>query len=197
MKRDHAHAHAHAQEAGHEEGPGGGVRDGAIKGLLKRALRAVYLWELGTRRRLLRARGQERYVLSGSCESCAKCCEEPTLLAHPWVVRFTLLRWLFLTWQRRVNGFVFTRQEPESDAFVFSCSHFDASTRRCDSYATRPGICWDYPRYQLDQPWPELFDECGYRALAKNAHSLASAIDQTPLSPDERERLKRKLHVLK
>jgi MYXO-CTERM domain-containing protein len=35
------------------------------------------------------------------------------------------------------------------------------------------------------------------RAVAKNADALASAIDGTALTPDERERLKRRLHVLK
>ena len=173
------------------------MRDGVLKGLVKRVARAVYLLEMGARRRALLARGKALYTLSGECRSCAKCCEEPTLLAHPWIVRSAWLRWLFLAWQRHVNGFELVRQEQETGAFVFSCTHFDRHTRRCDSYATRPGMCLDYPRYQLDQPWPELFEECGYRAVAKNADALARAIDGTGLAPDERERLKRRLHVLK
>ena len=173
------------------------MRDGVLKGLVKRVARAIYLFEVRLRRGAASVRGQGQYTLSGECRSCARCCEEPTLLAHPWIVRSAVLRWLLLAWQRRINGFVLERQEPETGAFVFSCTHFDRETRRCDSYATRPGMCWDYPRYQLDQPWPELFDECGYRAVAKNAHALAAAIDGTKLAPEERERLKRRLHVLK
>jgi Fe-S-cluster containining protein len=171
--------------------------DGPLRRLIKAITRTLFLLERRTYRAYLRARGEERYVLGGECRSCAKCCEQPTLPLHPLIWYAPPLRTLFVMWQWYVNRFEYVRTDKDAHAFVFRCAHFDRDTRRCDSYESRPGICRDYPRFLLEQPWPELFEECGHRAVSKNADRLARALDQANLSPEQREKLKRRLHVLK
>lgn len=145
--------------------------------------------ELGLRRRLR----PPPWRLGGTCGSCAACCERPTIRVGPWTRRFPPLRRTFLTWQRVVNGFLLVA---EGEAhFVFRCTHFEPVTRRCDSYATRPHLCRDYPRALLDQPWPELFDRCGYRAIAPNAEGLAAEVDKLPLDEAAKADLRKKLRV--
>jgi Fe-S-cluster containining protein len=173
------------------------MRDGLGRRVIKKTLRAIYLAEVGVRRAYVRARGRSDYDLAGDCKSCARCCEAPTFTLPLLVFWVAPLRWLFIRWQWLINRFELVRSDAESSSLIFRCAHFDAATRRCDSYDSRPGVCWDYPRHQLDQPWPELFDECGYRAVSRRADKLASALDAADLSPEQRERLKRRLHVLK
>jgi uncharacterized protein len=67
--------------------------------------------------------------------------------------------------------------------------------RLCDSYETRPGLCRDYPRALLDQPVPEFLPGCGYRATAPGARRLLTVLDQQPLTAEQRDRLKRGLHL--
>lgn len=109
--------------------------------------------------------------------------------------RVPLLRRAFLAWQRRVNGFTLVEADEETRAFAFRCAHFDWKTRRCDSYASRPFMCRDYPRALLDQPWPDLFPECGFRPLAPNAEAMRAALGRTTLSPEKLAELERKLFL--
>ena len=87
------------------------------------------------------------------------------------------MRELFLGWQRVVNGFELIEVDEEEALFVFRCTHFDWRTRKCGSYASRPFMCRDYPRALLDQPWPVLFDACGFRPIARNADQMRAALD--------------------
>lgn len=105
------------------------------------------------------------------------------------------LRATWLWWQRSVNGFALVRADRETRSFVFDCTHFDRTTRRCDSYGSRPGICRDYPRALLDQPWPELFDDCGFRARAVDADRQRAVLEQSGLPPDQVEALARKMKL--
>jgi len=105
------------------------------------------------------------------------------------------VRRLFLWWQRRVNGFLPVRAEEEGWTFVFRCTHFDHATRSCDSYASRPGMCRDYPRLLLWQANPELLPRCGYRASPPNAEGLRAALSRLPLTPEQREKLRRGLRL--
>jgi len=59
--------------------------------------------------------------------------------------------------------------------FVFRCTHFDPATRSCDSYASRPGMCRDYPRNLTYSALPEFLPECGYSAVYKKGEQLRSA----------------------
>jgi uncharacterized protein len=171
--------------------------DGPLRKVLKKLLRALYLWELRVRRARLRALRQDTYRLAGSCAGCARCCEEPSITLSALVWYLVPLRKLLVLYQWHMNRFELVRSEPQARLLAFRCAHFDVNTRLCDSYDSRPGVCMDYPRYQLDQAWPELFDECGYRAVARGAEGLSEALDRTGLTVEERERLKRRLHVLK
>ncbi len=78
---------------------------------------------------------------------------------------------------------------------MFRCTHFDWETRRCDSYASRPFMCRDYPRVLLDQAWPELFEGCGHGLRDTHGSGLAAALEDTDLPPEELAELKRKLRI--
>ncbi len=104
-------------------------------------------------------------------------------------------RWAFLAWQRHVNGFELVETRNAERTFVFRCHHFDAQTRSCDSYATRPFFCRDYPVNLLDQPNPEFLSGCGYRPIARNAAALQIALAKQDLTPEQRHALARDLHL--
>jgi Fe-S-cluster containining protein len=150
------------------------------------------LWADRSRRAAL---GERPYRLGGTCQRCAACCEAPAVRVHALVWLAPLLRRSFLWWQEKVNGFVLVEARRRERTFVFRCTHFDPATRSCDSYASRPGMCRDYPRALLYQASPELLPGCGYRPLARNAVALKRALDARPLSAEQRERLARQLYL--
>lgn len=168
-----------------------------MRAAIKAVARVFYFLEVWLGRAWLRQRGEIRYELLGECQRCARCCEEPSLRLNPLLFHLKPLRNAVIWWQWYVNRFAAKRSDFETCVITFKCHHFDWRTRRCDSYDTRPGLCRDYPRFLMEQPWPELHDDCGYRALDRNAARLAAALDGVEMSEEERERLKRKLHVLK
>src|SRR5262245_52010994 len=172
------------------------MKDGPLRAGLKRVALAHFYLNVGLARWLRRKRhGEPPYALGGACGGCAACCEAPAIRAAAPVWYLRSLRRVFLWWQERVNGFVLVRATPGSRVFVFRCTHFDTATRRCDSYATRPGMCRDYPRALLEQPRPEFLPGCGYRARAPRAEHFLRVLDQQPLSDEQREKLKRDLHL--
>jgi Fe-S-cluster containining protein len=171
------------------------VKDGPLRAALKRVARAHFDLNLGLTRRLRRRRGGPLYALGGTCGGCAACCEAPAIRASAPVWYLRSLRWLFLRWQERVNGFVLADARPGTRLFVFRCTHFDPRTRRCDSYATRPGMCRDYPRGLLDQPSPELFPGCGYRAVARDRERWERVLAGRPLSAEQMRKIRRGLHL--
>jgi len=171
------------------------MRDGALRKTVKTAARFVFflnLWADRARRRALRERS---YRLGGACQRCAACCEAPAIRVHAFVWLAPLLRRSFLWWQERVNGFVLVEARRRERSFVFRCTHFDRETRSCDSYASRPGMCRDYPRALLHQTSPELLPGCGYRPIARNAAELRRALAARPLSDEQRARLARELFL--
>jgi Fe-S-cluster containining protein len=171
------------------------VRDGPLLSTLKTLVRWAWTVEYGLRRAVRRRFGPKGYALAGRCGGCARCCEQPTIRAGLVTWYFPLLRAAFLAWQRRVNGFELVEADPDARLFLFRCTHFDWVTRRCDSYASRPFMCRDYPRGLLEQPWPELFPGCGYRPLARDADGLREALARTDLPPEKRAELERKLYL--
>jgi Fe-S-cluster containining protein len=170
------------------------VRDGMIDGIAKSLLKRLVAWlwrvELAVGRRL----APRRWELSGSCNGCGACCVEPSICVGVLTWRLPTLRRLFLFWQRHVNGFELLRVERETRTFVFRCAHYQADTRRCDSYRRRPAMCRDYPRVHLDSAWPDLFDGCGYSVRSLNA-GLREQIDATGLSAESKAELKKKLRL--
>jgi hypothetical protein len=171
------------------------MRDGPLRRVVKRLARWHYEANLGVHRRSRRLRGERPFVLGGACRRCAACCEAPAIVVGRLTRSLRSARWLFLAWQRRVNGFELVDERARSRTFVFRCTHFDRETRSCDSYASRPGMCRDYPRLLLWQPDPELLPGCGYRAVAANAAGLQEALAPLDLSPQQQEALRRGLRL--
>lgn len=171
------------------------MRDGAVRAAIKRFARFRYEIDLGVTRRIRARKAPPRYKLTGACNGCGRCCEQPTIQVSRWTLRFPMLRALVLVWHRWVNGFAFVREERAQGLLVFRCTHYDRATKLCDSYETRPGMCRDYPRPLLDAAVPEFFAECGYAAVDTQAASLREALDKVQLDPTRREELYRKLKI--
>jgi hypothetical protein len=171
------------------------MRDGRWRRALKALARARYALDLRATRAIRRARGERPYLLGGECRRCARCCEAPGIQVGRLTWHLPLLRRAFLSWQRLVNGFELTGRDRAARVFIFRCSHFDPATRSCDSYESRPGLCRDYPRALLWQPGPEMLPGCGYRPVVWNARGLAQALEAAPLSPEQRRKLSKGLHL--
>jgi len=171
------------------------MRDGSVRRALKAVARGCFAVDHAVARLLRRARGERVYRLAGRCRRSGCCCEAPSVRAAPWVWYLPTLRRVFLWWQRVVNGFALVATDVATRVFVFRCGHFDAVSRECDSYASRPGMCRDYPRVLLAQANPDLFPDCGYRLVAPNAEALRRALDGRGLTPEQMERLRRELHL--
>ncbi len=171
------------------------MRDGLALRALKRVLLCRYLVDLTLHRAVARRRGERPWKLEGRCQRAAQCCEAPAIDAGLLTWTLPLARRLFLAWQRRVNGFDLTRVDTDAGLFIFRCRHFDWTSRSCDSYSSRPGICRDYPRGLLWQANPQLFPRCGYRVRPPNAAGLRSAIDALDVTPQQKEKLRRGLRL--
>ena len=169
------------------------MRDGPLRIAVKFVVRMILTAEMGVRRIPLQRKS--KWKLGGNCGGCAKCCEAPTLRTGVFVARFPTLRKLFTAWQRVVNGWELVHVDRPSRLFIFSCTHFDPETRKCDSYGSRPLACRDYPRALLQQPWPELFDGCGFRAVASDGDARLRELRATGLSPAQIEDVARRLRL--
>lgn len=165
--------------------------DGPLRRALKALVRGLWSVELGVRRRLT----PSRYRLGGACGGCARCCDRPTIRVGRVTWHLRSVRAVVVAWQRIVNGWVLVEADRKTRTLQFRCTHLDPATRRCDSYASRPFVCRDYPRALLDQPWPELFPECGFRPVVRDPAGLRAALDATDLSEEERARLARRLFL--
>lgn len=169
------------------------VKDDPARFLLKRMALVLFHANRWPQRLWERWRGQATYRLGGACQGCGLCCERPAIRVNAlfWHVRW--LRRAFLAWQAHVNRFHLVVVERAARLFIFRCEHFDAVARRCDSYASRPGMCRDYPRGLLRQAWPEFLPGCGYRPVLRRAASMRRALQGRDLSDEQRARLERDL----
>jgi len=171
------------------------MRDGAVRREIKRAALVCFLVSLRLSRWQRRIDGAIPYDLGGSCQGCGTCCEAPAIRVGRATWYLPTLRRLFLWWHRTVNGFTLQSANGPERTFVFACSHFDWTLRRCDSYESRPGMCRDYPRALLDQPTPRLFANCGYRALAMNRGELVRILEGQDLGAEPLAKLKKGLYL--
>ncbi|MGH9333386.1 MAG: YkgJ family cysteine cluster protein [Vicinamibacteria bacterium] len=162
---------------------------------MKRVALSVYDLRLAIHRNRARANGDIRYELGGACILCARCCEAPGIQVGFVTWHFPLIRRVFLQWHRRVNGFELVEKNRRDRAFIFRCAHFDPETRRCDSYHSRPGMCRDYPRAHLEQANPELFEGCGFRAVAHGREVLLQILEEKSLTVDQKAKLKTELYL--
>lgn len=171
------------------------MKDGPGRRFVKRLALWNFYANVGLHRLWQRWKRQDHYRLAGDCRLCAKCCEAPAIQVGWMTWNLRPVRRLFLAWQKHVNGFDLTGREPLSQAFVFRCQHFDWTTRQCDSYDSRPGMCRDYPRLLLEQPRPEFLPACGYRAVWRKADSFARALEAAQVGAETMERLKQELYL--
>lgn len=168
------------------------MKDGLTRRFIKRIALLRYAVDLGITRRL---RGPSHFDLRGACQGCGRCCETPSIPVRPLFFRLRITRWCILTWHHVVNGFEYLDEDRKSHVFVFRCTHFDPTTRRCDSYESRPGLCRDYPRNLLYSSDPDLFSECGFYAVHRNADRFRDALDRLDLPPEKLAELQDKLHL--
>lgn len=171
------------------------MRDGPARRTIKAFALGVYNVRLALHRSQKRASGDIPYELGGACVLCAKCCEAPGIQLGRVLWYFPLLQRAFLLWHRHVNGFEMVEKSRADRGFIFRCTHFDPKTRRCDSYHSRPGMCRDYPRALLEQANPELFEGCGFKPVARDRVQLLRALEEQPLSDEQRARLRRDLYL--
>lgn len=169
------------------------MRDGPIRSALKALTRWVKTIDLVVTRWL--GRRSRRYRLSGTCNGCGRCCERPSIAVGRVTWFFPTARRLFLWWQRVINGFELVEADSRVRVFVFRCTHFDPSTKQCDSYASRPLMCRDYPAVLLDAAVPRLFDECSYRVHDTRAAGLRAALRAAGLEGDKLAEVEKKLFL--
>jgi Fe-S-cluster containining protein len=171
------------------------MRDAPLRRAVKAVALACFTVDVAFARGWRRLRGPRAHGLGGTCGRCARCCEAPAIRVGRLTWYLPSLRALFLGWHRVVNGFELVARDPRQRTFTFRCTHFDAATRLCDSYATRPGMCRDYPRVLLEQPFPEMLPGCGYRPVAPGAETLLRELRRLPLTPEQDAKLRRELHL--
>lgn len=163
--------------------------------MLKALARWVGGFELWLRRKWLAKRGEPRYRLTGTCNGCGRCCEAPSIQVDRLTWHLRSARLLFLWWQWQVNGFRLTGVDPRLRLFVFSCTHYDPQTKRCDSYESRPLMCRDYPVNLTYDALPSLFDECSHGIVDRKAEGLRQALIDAGVKGPQLEALEKKLYL--
>jgi len=166
-----------------------------VRSAIKALALGVYNARLALHRVHRRANDDIPYELGGACVLCAKCCEAPGIQVGLLTWYLPLLQRAFLLWHRQVNGFEMVEKSRADRGFIFRCTHFDPTTRRCDSYNSRPGMCRDYPRALLEQANPELFEGCGFKPVATDRVRLLRSLEEQPLSDEQRARLRKELYL--
>lgn len=171
------------------------MRDGIIRRAVKLAARCVYglgAWIYDGGNRIV---FKPQYELGGACARTGQCCVRPRIKVGYLTQKFVLYRRLWLWWQRVVNGFIFDGEEDGGRLHAFICTHYDAETRSCDSYDSRPGMCRHYPRLLLNQVEPNFHPGCGYRAVNVYADQLKAKLKQLRLDEEKVRKLEKDLHV--
>ena len=167
------------------------MKDGILKKCVKLLALIRYRFDLGITRIILRLKGEPGYDMQGECCSCGSCCETPMIRCMAPVFYLKSLRWLFLTWQNKVNGFELIREDRIKRTFVFKCTHFDSVTKQCDAYSSRPGMCRDYPKNILYNTPPNFLPKCTFSAIAKNADQINDSLEKLDLPPEKLEKIKK------
>jgi Fe-S-cluster containining protein len=171
------------------------MHDGFIRKSIKYVARIRYTTDLKLTRWLKSSGRKNLYRLAGSCLQCGKCCETPMIRIFPLFFYLKSLRWAINTWQRMANGFEFVDENRRDKCLIFRCTHLDPTTKHCDAYQSRPGICRDYPLNQLDAPVPVFLEGCGYRAVLRNAEKFDAALDTLDLPAETLQKLKHDLQL--
>jgi len=171
------------------------MQDGFLRKSIKFVTRIRYTTDLKLTRMIKTARSKQLYRLEGSCLQCGKCCETPMIRILPLFFYLKSLRWAIIRWQRNINGFEFIAENRKEKCLIFRCTHLDPITKHCDAYSSRPGMCRDYPRNQLDSPVPVFFDGCGFQAVLRNAEKFEATLETLDLPPETLQKLKHDLQL--
>ena len=172
------------------------MKDGPLKSAIKLAARSRYMADLKVTRWIKSFSGEPYFRLTGTCNRCGQCCQTPVIPVYPLLFYLPIFKQMVVAWHRVVNGFVLIKEERQEGLLVFECTHWDNASKQCDSYASRPGMCRDYPGNLVYAADPDLFDTCGYRVVLKNADRMARALEEADLSPETLQKLKANLHVI-
>ena len=170
------------------------MKDGVVRRGVKRVALCFFTIDLFLMRRVF-LRGQRLYELKGSCSACGACCETPSVRVSRFVWSFSLLGGLVLWWYHAVYGFRLLERDASQRAFIFRCTHFQPDAGSCDSYASRPGMCRDYPRMLLYQPSPELFESCTHRPVYRHSDRFLAALDGKSIDDEKLSEVKEKLKL--
>jgi len=171
------------------------MRDGPVRRTVKLLARICFRLDSCATRAVLWTRGGSFFNLQGACNHCGRCCETPAFQVHSLLFHVPVLRRLLLLWHERVNGFRYMDQDRADHTLIFRCTHWDNRSRRCDSYASRPGMCRDYPKALLSSVRPEFFDTCSYWPILKRADSLNERLADLDLPPETLRELQRRLFL--
>jgi len=163
--------------------------------VVKWVARGVRRVDLFITRRVLALKGEPRYRLTGTCNGCGRCCEHPTVALGRVAWHLKSLRRLHVWWHRVVNGFELEEEDARFKLLTFRCTHYDASTKQCDSYGSRPLMCRDYPVNLTFNAAPSFFEECSHGVVLKHADRFRAALAQVDLPADQREALEKKLNL--
>jgi uncharacterized protein len=171
------------------------MKDGIYKKNIKRIAWSRYCFDLAVTRLILKAKGESNYKMQGKCCKCGACCETPMIRTIAPFFYLKSLRWLFLIWHRKINGFELIREDRIKRTFVFNCTHFNTKTKQCDAYSSRPGMCRDYPINILYNTPPLFLPTCTFSAIAKNADQITESLDKLDLPPEKLEKIKKEFFV--
>lgn len=164
--------------------------------ILRRVAAGCYAVDVRVSRWLAAWReGKPAYEIRGACTHCGACCQTPTLALPAVMYRIRTIRRLVIAWQVHVNRFQLLQDDRTERALVFRCPHYDAEHGRCRCYATRPGMCRDYPQSLVMAANPEFFASCGYYAHYRNADAMREALAELDLPPEKRAELEDRLHL--
>lgn len=102
-----------------------------------------------------------RWILSGKCKKCGRCCREIHLKIDPRLLnnRFTFslitmwISWLFCFYLKRVDR--------RRNYLVFGCKKLKWNGQ-CGAYYWRPNVCRNYPLVDYFEK-PALIRGCGYK----------------------------------
>ena len=181
---------------GTQETSQGDWRDTALKRLCRRVAAACYGVDVRISRLIMQWRhGRGEYELRGACVRCGACCQTPGIVLLPLMYHIKTIRRAVLWWQKVINGFELLSEDRPTHTFVFRCRHYDGAARRCRIYATRPGMCRDYPKGFVLTTNPEFLEGCGYYAHYRNADAMRRALIEQGISESTLHELEERLHL--
>lgn len=171
------------------------MKDGVIRKSIKLLALVRYRVDLNFTRLLLGLKGEPDFLMKGECCSCGGCCETPMIKTFAIFFYFKSLRWIYLTWHEKANGFKLIRENRKARTFMFQCTHLDPETKECDAYSSRPGMCRDYPRNILYNTPPDFLPKCTFYPIAKNSEKIIESLEKLDIPPEELQKLKKDFFV--